>query len=561
MESTRLKKRNTLTVSPRLNPKDLFWAMACDLNLQQNPRIIDSYALLCNNKYLAFLSSLDGIALQMYELGVSKENLKRLHQITSLLSKFPFEDDSIDRDKIAIEKFLKSEHNCRRMNQKFRARRSRKEPAHMQYMRSFILDVIGSSPDMRSIYEKCDFGPGSAIGVSGNDVSILRKLDRLTVTPAALPVAMVCLMHNIHYSSYLMNGDIFCYDFASYCERLKAKSKLTEVQHNKIVCVPKNAKTSRTIAIEPSLNGFIQKGIDLVFRQKLKRIGIDLTRQDINQHYARLGSLDSSYATIDLSAASDSISIELVRELLPPEWFSLLNLSRSPSYLLDNKVTRYEKFCSMGNGFCFPLETLIFCAASSYAINQTADYGVKPIVYGDDIIVPQGSALLLLEVLRDIGFRHNESKTFIAGPFRESCGADYFFGENVRPIYVKDHLKLDHNAYYLLNRLRTMNMVKSWQCVFNALPPRFQKYLRPYHRECDSAITVDLDVFMTSRNAIWNRKTFSWNWKGIISASRPGRIPETKPGVEIGIFRGNFTTGSEWFSARYSEHTHVIVKT
>jgi hypothetical protein len=90
MESTRLVKRNTSKVTPSLNPKDLFWAMACDLNLQQNTQVIDAYALLCNKKYLGFLGRLDALAQQMYELGVSKDKIERLHQITALFLEVPF---------------------------------------------------------------------------------------------------------------------------------------------------------------------------------------------------------------------------------------------------------------------------------------------------------------------------------------------------------------------------------------------------------------------------------------------------------------------------------------
>jgi hypothetical protein len=178
------------------------------------------------------------------------------------------------------------------------------------------------------------------------------------------------------------------------------------VQYNKITCVPKNAKTDRTIAIEPTLNGFLQTGVDRFYKKRLRRIGVDLSSQALNKALARIGSLYGCYSTIDLSSASDSMSVQLIKELLPADWFSFLDAIRSPSYSLDNKTpVRYEKFCIMGNGFCFPLETLIFRAAVEYVMSVCSIHPNRTCaVYGDDIIVPYECALLLIEVLRDLGF-------------------------------------------------------------------------------------------------------------------------------------------------------------
>lgn len=538
--------------------------MAFDLKIASEPLVIDAYTALCNHKYKSFLSILDTMGSQLYE-PVPSANAKALYQLAGLFLKYPFEDTSIDREKVAIDKFLLSEHRCKRMNQKLRARKQRIEPPHMNFMRTWIRNVIGDKPNMKRIYSRCDFGPGSSVGTSGKDVSFLTKLDNLTVTPAALPVAYASLMHNIHYLNYLTNGDIACLDFDWFTSKVEKEL----VQSNKIVCVPKNAKSHRTIAIEPSLNGFIQKGIDLELRSKLNRFGIDLTKQGLNQALARRGSLDSSYATIDLSSASDSIAINLVKELLPDEWFILLNSTRSPSYTLNGVQSRYEKFCSMGNGFCFPLETLIFSAACAYVMS-VCEVSVHSTfnVYGDDIIVPQGCALLLLEVLRDIGFRHNSDKTFIAGGFRESCGADYYLGENVRPIMIKEALPLNHKTYYLLNELSRRKMTKAWHVLFTALPKRWSKHIRPYPRDDDTAINVPLDFFMNSSTARWSRDLQTWTWSCVISKPTPGRKLKDEVELLAGKMRGDLSyTGVEsgsasdplhlTFSARFSERTRV----
>lgn len=555
MLNPRMKRCKTLSANPKLDPKLLFSGMAYDLKVNQSCEYIDAYSLLANGKYSKFLATLDEWTSQMYEsVGDFRH---RLHQLAALLSKYPFVDSSIDRDKVALSKFSASEHRCRRMNQKFFARRRKVEPPHMQFMRSWIEKVIGLSPDYSSILSRCDFGPGASVGVHGNQTSFVRKLKVLTGTPGCIPVALTALRMNRHYSDVLFQGS----GVPPNTRFMEAALEPSTVLYNKIVCVPKNAKTNRTIAIEPTLNGYVQKGIDLVLRQKLKRFGRDLSSQALNQSLAHLGSRDGSYATIDLSAASDSISIQLVKELLPPDWFNLLNATRSPMYQLpDGSLHRYEKFCSMGNGFCFPLETLIFSAACEYAMSVASpNLFATYTVYGDDIIVPQSAALLVLEVLRDLGFRHNESKTFIAGGFRESCGADFFFGTNVRPIYFKDSKSLNHEVFPIMNALRRKNLLNTWQRVHDVLPPRFRLY-RPYPRDDDSALDAPLDVFMTSKHSKWNRDTHSWNWKGIVVSPSTGISPSGVYELIAGKLRGDLSH-TETFVARNTVRTRLQVKT
>lgn len=580
MSSPRKKRCNTVKAASVNALKALFWGMAYDLKVTHVPDVVDAYADLSAGRYVSFLGKLDAMTSQMYTS--TEDEVFRLHQLASLLSKYPFEDPSIDRKAAAMRKFYKAEHKCRRMNQKFRARRDRWEPAHMQFMRDYILSVIGATPNYERIYSMCDFGPGSSVGVHGCDTTFVRKLRHLSCTPAAVPVALAALARNRHYLDILGDGRFVCLDpdltlgpdagagASNEAQSVSPRTSVAEtvklVQYNKITCVPKNAKTDRTIAIEPTLNGFIQKGIDLYLRSKLLRVGCNLSSQSLNSSLACLGSRDGTYSTIDLSAASDSMSIQLVKELLPPDWFALLDTARSPAYKLDSndsslqEVRRYEKFCSMGNGFCFPLETLIFRAAVEYAMSVTHfDRNRTCAVYGDDIVVPYECALLLIEVLRDLGFSTNVDKTFVVGGFKESCGADYFFGENVRPIFVKKPLQLKHDTYPLLNELSRRKLGSAWKNVYDMIPSRW-RYIRPYRREDDTAIEVPMDVFMSSRHAKWDRSTYSWVWKKVVPTASAGRHPTSERELLAGKLRGDLKT-NEQFSFRFSETTRVQVGT
>jgi len=90
----------------------------------------------------------------------------------------------------------------------------------------------------------------------------------------------------------------------------------------------------------------------------------------------------------------------------------------------------------MGNGFTFELESLIFYALT---VATCRIEGIRPdvTVYGDDIICPPSAVALLTSVFAFCGLTINKSKSYTEGPFRESCGTDYFKGVNVRPYYSK----------------------------------------------------------------------------------------------------------------------------
>jgi len=333
--------------------------------------------------------------------------LKRsMGQLAALIKKYPFpsEDLKPKARASAMEKFLSAEKRCRRYNLKFKSLETKRWDTHNDIcfrMSNYISHVIGFTPDLEKIYGLCSFGPGASIGVHGNSTNLGKKLlsREWTCTPSALPFALSALARDQHVRELLgpLHGGRFtCLDFGTFREEFAKKVRL--VQHNKIVFVPKTTLVDRTIAVEPLLNGYLQKGVDVFMRRCLKRVGIDLSDQSRNQHLARLGSLPNQvdpFVTIDLSSASDSISTEMVKRLLPYDWFVFMNQLRSKNFTFDDKaLIPYQKFVSMGNGFCFPLETLIF-ASVCQLYSKPYDFSV----YGDDIIVRQSVSKKVLQTL------------------------------------------------------------------------------------------------------------------------------------------------------------------
>jgi hypothetical protein len=206
---------------------------------------------------------------------------------------------------------------------------------------------------------------------------------------------------------------------------------------NLVTTVPKNAKTNRIIAIEPDWNSFFQLGLGAAIRSRLQRVGLLLdTAQAENRRLALIGSETGEYATIDLKAASDTVSLGLCDLLLPPHPDPLKGIiaqTRSLFGLCGDDVVEYEKVSSMGNGYTFELETALF-----YALARACTPSGVVRVYGDDVIMPSARAPLFIEVLKDLGMEVNLKKTFYTGDFRQSCGGHYFRGNDVTPPYFRE---------------------------------------------------------------------------------------------------------------------------
>lgn len=500
-------------------------------------RILDTYlsasdlpgkdrliALVRKRDYASLLAWTDTISPQLY--GDAASYFAEC-QFAALIKKYPFTSDEVEGispEATAVRKFLASEHRCKRVNQRFRARRNcrrfRANAMFWQTAREFIVSVIGVKPDVSDILGKCNFTAGASMGVHGNKTNLARKFfaQSWTCTPGVLPYAITALWKNVHARDCILPGAIKCYDPEEF--RSLVRHKVERVSCNNITFVPKTAKTHRSIAVEPLLNGFVQKGIDVALREKLRAVGIDLSDQTPNQVLAFAGSLGGRdpFCTIDLSAASDSLAIEVVRDLLPPEWYEFLADARAPLFTLGSQTFRYEKFCSMGNGFCFPLQTLIFASVCHASLRETGGRRRNFAVYGDDIVVPRNEALLVIERLSDIGFKINADKTFITGPFRESCGRDWFAGRDVRPVSLKDRIS-DVRQLFAFHNTTWRSQACSFlfeevRTYLRSLRPQF---LRPGVEPGDTCFSVPLDLAMTSPLVRWSRSAQRWTWAEIIS--------------------------------------------
>jgi hypothetical protein len=89
----------------------------------------------------------------------------------------------------------------------------------------------------------------------------------------------------------------------------------------------------------------------------------------------------------------------------------------------------------------FELESLIFYALG-FGVASHFKLPFDLTVYGDDIVTTPRLSERIYEFFPLFGFSINVAKSFSHGPFRESCGGDYYLGLDVRPFFIRDRLTL-----------------------------------------------------------------------------------------------------------------------
>lgn len=415
------------------------------------------------------------VDFQGIEYGRGIDHARRDYAATKLLSCADYLNLDIDREAVALKSGALAESLNAKTNQFLRDLRAGRIIDHgfntvLHRAAQKIAKVLG--PLSTALHSMVDGGwtTGRSTAVTSKCRSSPEKYEaRLDVTGAALRYGVPLVGSSAVWSQSALRADAPC------CVLPRA---FTIVDHNVAMTVPKNAKTDRLICYEPHVNIRLQRSVGTFIRTMLlRRANIDLSNQQVNQHHAWWGSKFGWFATLDLSMASDTLCFELVRDLLPSDWFEFLNDLRARRTLWpDGHISLNEKFSSMGNGFTFELETLVF-----WAIASTVSSTGWATAYGDDIVVFQDDFHPVVAALSKAGFKINEEKSFSTGSFRESCGGDYYRGVDVTPVYL-DHAVdtvepwiLFHNKVRAYARRDTQPHV-SW----SRLMRRWRKTIEPF---------------------------------------------------------------------------------
>ncbi len=458
----------------------------------------------------------------------SADLLLQDRQTVELFSKFNFPDSPFNKRERALLRFHEAEERCRETN--FRVGRSleltgsRNAVIHRAIR---IIERILGGFRLNAMLKACRFGPGASLCVKGPFTTEYFKLSQKepTVSTDAFPYAEALLAYDRKWCGFLMgiNPLDIVGDFSCFPKHEGPELRISD--HNKAAFVPKNAKTERSIAIEPYFNVYFQLGLGGLIRSRLyDAAGVNLDSQLRNQALALKGSITGKLATIDFSMASDTIARETVRLLIPPEWFIHLDRLRSKNYLMDGAIRPWEKFSSMGNGFTFELETLIFYAIAVASCDELGVSSEDVTVFGDDVVLPTEVCAVYQDVCGYLGFKVNDEKSFTSGPFRESCGEDYLGGVRVRPVFCKE-LSTVQDVASLLNRLMALNRAcgdgsrcnDPFNAVGRLLLQRIPADVRamvvgPPSEDTDGYIhTTCLGLMSKSPLVKWNRSLYCWS--------------------------------------------------
>lgn len=379
---------------------------------------------------------------------ITLTNARKSALISSIFKKW-VPDDPEPLEQVAVAKFKACNELC---VTSFRPDEEDYRYETLVDMRDFLFTVFNSGDcqssamTLNSILNSGRAGPGASLGTKKTDFLGKMFESKLTSTTGAL------------YKHYR----------TSIAGRWKVAESFREFHHgsyalsvgSKLSSVPKNAETNRTICTEPSLNMFYQLGAGREIEGLLKRFyNIDLSLQpDINREMAQIGSKCGKFATIDLKSASDTISTKLVRYLLPKRTYELLDSLRSKITCYGDEVIELSMFSSMGNGFTFPLQTLLF---ATLVRSVYRSMGITPCshgqsrnysVFGDDIICLSEAYYKVCQMLSYCGFLVNDEKSFASGAFRESCGSDFLQGHDIRAVFLKE-IKNESQVYSAFNRI------------------------------------------------------------------------------------------------------------
>jgi hypothetical protein len=391
-------------------------------------------------------------------------HFKILYQMLSLLKKYQFQHDLHTPAQLREDSVKKFMDNQERL--------SNFEFPDDPIVRSIVfgargyVDQILGYFDPLEVMDEATFGKKSSVGIPLTkaceserfEAPITGSLDHIT-------------WYDKIFSSYHRPGHLYGQRRAV----LFSKPPYREVDEVEAVLVDKTWKSLRMIVPNTTIGTLYTGGLGRVIEGRLRRYGYDIKHlQDAHGQLARIGSITGSLVTADQSMASDNITCHLVDLLLPRPWASALKLGRISKMRLYGRTLDTKTFSTMGIGFTFPLQTLVFlCLLLAIRDHLKLSEQTVVSVFGDDLIYDHQMHLTVCDVFGKLGLLINEDKTFSEGNFRESCGHDFYHGIDVRPFLLGRASGIDAGKRqaeaYLYKTANTLLRRWSWSEVPSTL--------------------------------------------------------------------------------------------
>jgi len=411
---------------------------------------------------------------------------------------------SDDRRASALATWLECNALCRDMNLNFPEFKTREgQPMSsltldvLQRAQKWLTDVLGAL-DARlanpgEVACLGEIGPGSAIGSKHNDL-LAKLFENRIIAPTETAL----------YLWHVLTGSDKTLQDADRLNSHEYGPPVAIKGAAKWASAPKDCVTDRPTVTPTTLGSFLTRSLGIALEGELDRLGFSVdTQPDRQRELARLGSLDETVgqwwrpATVDSTSASDTQYMALHSYLLlgcPNIWraicatregvisipvsvlgrvvalsdcgltpLALHGLHVVDDHLIDNEDPHVKVHMTggMGCGFTFPLQTFTYLALAIGLMDirevpvhaYPCGFRMRMLgVFGDDVALPEVVAAEYVGILKELGMLPNEAKTYLSGPFKESCGTDWFRGLDIRGVYCKQ-LNSDADKVSLFNRL------------------------------------------------------------------------------------------------------------
>lgn len=233
--------------------------------------------------------------------------------------------------------------------------------------------------------------------------------------------------------------------YPNYCNQMfypfpNGENRRRKVSYPTLTPVPKNLTSYRVIAPEDVVLSYSAQGALESLRNMLHANGtmeyINEQDQSINKGLAKVGSAFGSYATIDMSSASDSIGRAMFIAHIPPAFAPMfLNYASGYCMVPGRGAKKLFLLFTSGNPLCWLNEACWFLGLGRSGCILCGADPDKVFAYGDDLLVPTEAYETVVELLELFGHTVNRRKSYGAGVFRESCGGWYMLGEDITPAY------------------------------------------------------------------------------------------------------------------------------
>lgn len=373
-------------------------------------------------------------------LGAKPDFFKAMAQAQSLLKKYRFADDVYtdkQLEEMAFTGYFDEQLRLCAPRGPFRASTIKV----LQEARRICRSILGKFPK-DEIVTSAKFGKKSSIGCPLSLAHIDNKLSNVGAFSSSKQISE-WFQHEV-----VSNDAILERMLHSYLGSTRDNFVYSEIESLALKNVPKSWKTLRNITPLALLNLFYSHGYGTIVTEKLKESGLNIrTLQSRHRKLVEEFSRTGSHATGDLSKASESVTKVHLNWVLPRDWYVGLKPILTHQLQYDGKEAYTASVLPMGNGATFPLETLVFYCITRAIGTLSRVNGIYS-VYGDDLIFPSPLYPYLQHVFSDLGFVLNTDKTHAVGNFRESCGADFFHGVDVRPFSLQgQHQTLPRSQY------------------------------------------------------------------------------------------------------------------